>query len=173
MAVISFDAGNDFSLISEGKHVFRIYDVDDVEEYKNDPDLYKRTIIVHMVIANGKKHKETYHVAKNGKMVPAACNAFGFLAHVALHDFTLDGCEAKDIIGCYIGAEVKHSVVDSNKGDGSKVTFMNLGNKWQVDGWDEEPSERTKNLFKKDDEVLEPEEEDDFDYDSILSGLED
>lgn len=166
MASIKIPAGNGFQLIPEGNHVFRIYAVDYNEEFGK--------LEVHMVTAKGQKLSEKYRLLdNNGQPVSGAFNAFAYLAHTALHDFDVEEIDHNDLVGCFIGGEVKHTVVDSNKGDGSKVTFMNLGNKWQVDGWDEEPSEKTKNLFKKDDEVLEPEEDDDLDIDSILSGLED
>ena len=166
MAAIKIPVGTGFQLIPEGNHIFRIYDVEYNEEFGK--------IDIHMVTAKGQKLTETYRLKNSqGEMVSGACNAFAYLAHVALKDFSLEEIDHKDLVGCFIEAEVKHTTVPSNKGDGD-VTFQNLGNKRQADGWDEEPSARTKELFKDpDDFVAVDTDEDDLDLDDLLEGLED
>lgn len=164
MATIKIPAGTGFSLIPEGKHVFRIYDV----EY--DADFGK--VVLHLVTAKGQKMKETYRLLdKQGNTVSGACNAFAYLAHVALHDFSVDEIDHKDLIGCYIGAEVKHTVADSTKNEGEKVTFQNLGNKFQADGFEEEPIKAVVDMFAPPEDIVEG--DDDEDLDALLEGLED
>jgi hypothetical protein len=128
-----------FTIIPEGTHIFRIYNV----EY--DKDFGKLT--VHLVNAQGITHKEMFRLMNNdGSMNEGACGAFSYLAKTALKKYDIEEIDHTDIIGCYIKAEVKHTVVPSTKDPSKNVTFVNLGDKWEAEYFDTEPCKKALEL---------------------------
>ena len=160
MATIKIPQGAGFSIIPEGRYIFRIYQV----EY--DPEFGKMEI--KMVTADGQTASERYRfLNKGGEVVEGALNAFAYFAHTAMHDFDLEEIDHEELVGKYIGAEVTHTEVPSTKDPSKMVTFVNLGEKWQEDGFDKEPCEKTKNLFKSEEDFVTVDE----DIDALLASL--
>lgn len=131
MATISMTSG--FTLIPEGTHVFRIYQVDYNEEFGK--------LVVHMVNAQGITYQERFSLIGNGG-VPndKACNAFSYFAKTALNNFALESIDHNDLVGHYIKLEIVHTVLPSTKDPTKTVTFANSGNNKAVaDGFDTTP----------------------------------
>lgn len=132
MARIPMTSG--FTLIPEGEHVFRIYDV------TYDEDFGKLT--VKMVTAEGMKHEERFFLKDNNdEPNEKALNAFSYFAKTALNDFTVTDIDHTDLINHYIKAEVVHTVQPSKKDPSKNLTFANLGNKTPADGFETEPTQ--------------------------------
>lgn len=137
MARIPMTSG--FTLIPEGEYVFRIYDV------IHDEDFGK--IQVKLVNAQGITHTERFSIKNNNDSYnEGALNAFSYFAKTALNNFGLDEIEPTDLINHYIKAEVIHTKYPSNKDPNKTVTFVNLGDKAPVDGFDTEPVARALSL---------------------------
>lgn len=130
---------NSFSPISEGIHIFRIWDVDYDETFGR--------VQIHLVNAQGKLHTERFTIMRaDGSMIDGACNALSFFAKTALQNTNLTDIDHTELIGHYIKAQVVHNV-QPNRNDPSKtVTFVNLTDKWSADGFDTEPCEKAKTL---------------------------
>lgn len=162
MAMIKLPEGTGFSIIPEGRYIFRIYQVD------YDPDFGKMEI--KMVTADGQTVTERYRLLnKDGEPVQGAYNAFAYFARTALKNFDINEIDHTDLIGCYIGAEVTHVTAPSTKEEGKTVTFVNLGDKWQETEFNKEPCAKTKSLFAKPEDLV---EDDDTDLDDLLASLE-
>lgn len=130
MARIAMTSG--FTLVPEGTHVFRIYNVTYDEEFGK--------LTVFMVNAQGITHKENFSLKdKNDQPNERAYNAFSYFAKTALNDFTVEDIDHTDIINCYIRAEVIHTKLPSNKDPNKTVTFANLGDESPADGFDTTP----------------------------------
>ena len=130
MATIQLTSG--FTVCPEGVHIFRIYKV----EYNQD--FGKLTI--HLVNAQGITHVERFSLINaSGAPNEKAYNAFSYFAKTALKDPTRTAIDPNDLVGQYIKAEVVHTIVPSNKEAGKTMTFANLSNKWQADGFDTTP----------------------------------
>lgn len=143
MARIPLTSG--FTLIPEGTYVFRIYDATYDEEFGK--------IKIKMVTARGATHEERFSIKDNNDEInEKALNAFSYFAKTALNDFSLEGIEPEELIGSYIGAEVVHTELPSNKNPNKTVTFANLGDKFPADGFDTEPTARAMSLGRGDGE---------------------
>ena len=130
MPTIQLTSG--FTVCPEGVHIFRIYKV----EYNQD--FGKLTI--NLVNAQGITHQERFSLLNvSGTPNEQAYNAFSYFAKTALKDPSRAEIDPNDLVGCYIKAEVVHTIVPSNKEAGKTVTFANLSNKWQADGFDTTP----------------------------------
>lgn len=130
MARIPLSSG--FTLIPEGEHIFRIYDV------KYDENFGKMEVM--MVTAEGMKHTERFSLMDaNGEPNEGALNAFSYFAKTALNDFALEEIDHADLVGHYIRAEVVHTPTPSKKDPTKTVTFANLGDKFPADGFDTQP----------------------------------
>lgn len=132
MATIQMTART-FRVCPEGKHIFRIYQVDFNQDFGQ--------VVVHMVTAQGDTHRETFRLMRaDGSMNDGACNAFSFFARTALNDYSREEIEHTELVNHYIGAEVVHNV-QPNRNDPTKtVTFVNLtGEKWVAHGFDTTP----------------------------------
>lgn len=137
MATIQLTSG--FTVCPEGIHIFRIYKV----EYNQD--FGKLTI--HLVNAQGITHQERFSLINvSGTPNEKAHNAFSYFAKTALKDPYRTAIDPNELVGHYIKAEVVHTIVPSNKEPGKTVTFANLSNKWQADGFDTTPVERALTL---------------------------
>ena len=137
MANISLTGG--FTPCPEGKHIFRIWKVD------YNPEFGKLNI--HMVNAQGITHIERYSLmSNNGEMNSKACTAFSFFAKTALRNFELTEIDHNDLVNCYIGATVEHTVEPSTKDPSKTVTWVNIVDKWEADGFDTKPVEKALTL---------------------------
>ena len=131
-----------FTLIPEGTHVFRIYEIEQDETFGK--------IIVKLVNAQGMTQIERFSLKnKNDEWNEGALNAFSYFAKNALNDFTREAVEPKELIDHYIRAEVVHSDPIPNRNDPSKtIVFANLGDKYPADGFDTEPVKKALTLGK-------------------------
>lgn len=128
-----------FSVCPEGVHIFRIYDVVYDKEFGK--------LLVKMVNAQGSTHTERFFLMTNsGEMNDKACGAFAYFAKTAMRDSTLEEIDHTDLIGRYIKAEVVHTVQPSRNDPTKNVTFANLGDKWEADGFDTQPVEKALTL---------------------------
>lgn len=142
MARIPMTSG--FSLVPEGVHVFRIFDVDYDEKYGK--------LTVKMVTAQGIVHNETFSLKdKNDEPNEKAMNAFSYFAKTALNDFSVEDIDHTDLIDHYIRAEVVHTKMPSRKDPTKTVTFANLGDKSPADRFDTEPVPSALNRKAEDD----------------------
>lgn len=123
---------NGFSLVPEGVHVFRIYNVTYDEEFGK--------LTIFMVNAQGITHKENFSLKdKNDQPNEKALNAFSYFAKTALQDYTMEDIDHTDLINRFIRAEVIHNQTPSNKDPEKMMTFANLGDKSPADYFDVEP----------------------------------
>lgn len=131
-----------FTLIPEGTHVFRIYEIEQDETFGK--------IIVKLVNAQGMTQIERFSLKnKNDEWNEGALNAFSYFAKNALNDFTREAVEPKELIDHYIRAEVVHSDPIPNRNNPSKtIVFANLGDKYPADGFDTEPVKKALTLGK-------------------------
>lgn len=128
-----------FTIIPEGEHVFKVEDV----EYDKDFGV----IELHLITKNGMKHKERFNLIRNdGEINQPALNAFSYTARVLMNDFSLKEIDHRDLIGKYMKAEVKHNVVPSAKDPNKNLTFVNLGDKYPADGFEEDSDEEDISL---------------------------
>ena len=139
MARITLTGG--FTLIPEGTHTFRIYNV----EY--DANFGK--LVVHLVNAQGITHSERFSLMRpDGTMNEGACNAFSFFAKNALNNFTVAEIDHAELVDHYIKGVITHSQSESTKEAGKMLTFANLSNTSPADGFDTEPCEKALTLGK-------------------------
>ena len=118
MAKIKLMEGG-FTLIPEGKHIFKIVEV----TYKEDFGKME----VKMQTKEGKTHLERFTLINTkGEVNEGAVKAFSVLAKTALNNFTLDEIDDQDIVGCYIKATVKHEEFESNKEPGKMLKAERL-----------------------------------------------
>ena len=137
MATIQLTSG--FTVCPEGTHIFRIYKVD------YNQDFGKLTI--YLVNAQGITHQERFSLINaSGAPNEKAYNAFSYCPTTALKDPTRTAIDPNELVGHYIKAQVVHTIVPSNKGDGKTVTFANLSDKWAADGFDTTPVEKALTL---------------------------
>jgi hypothetical protein len=130
MAMIPMTSG--FTLCPKGVQVFRIYKVDYNEEFGK--------LTIHLVNAQGITHQERFSLMKaDGTMNEGACGAFSFFAKTALNDFTIEAVDPATLVNHYIKADVVHTEAPSTKDPNKMVTFANLGDKWEADGFDTTP----------------------------------
>ena len=109
-----------FTLIPEGRHVFKITEV----EYKEDFGKMNITLVT----ADGSKQVERFSlITSKGEVNEKALNAFSYFARQALNNPSLSGeIDENDLVGCYLDAEVSHQVLPSNKDPQKTVTFIQL-----------------------------------------------
>lgn len=130
MATIPMTSG--FTLIPEGQHIFRIYQVDYNEEFGR--------LTVHMVNAQGITYQERFSLkGKDGEFNEKACNAFSYFAKTALNNYSVEAIDHNDLVGHYIKMEIIHNTYPSNNDPSKTVTFANSKDKWVADGFDTTP----------------------------------
>lgn len=133
-----------FTLIPEGVYVFRIYDVEEDEDFGK--------IEFKLVNAQGATLTERFSIMKqDGEYNEGALNALSYFIKTALNRYDLgdlDEVDTKDTINHYIKAEVKHTKLPSTKDPSKTVTFANLGDKFPAEGFDTEPVEKALTLGK-------------------------
>lgn len=136
---IKLSENTGFTIIPEGEHIFKVEHV----EYDKDFGV----IELHLVTKNGMKHKERFNLIRNdGEINQPALNAFSYTARVLMNDFSLKEIDHRDLIGKYMKAEVKHNVVPSAKDPSKNLTFVNLGDKYPADGFEEDSDEEDVSL---------------------------
>ena len=137
MATIQMTSG--FTVCPEGKHIFRIFQVDYNEEFGK--------LAVHMVTAQGVIHVERFSLMNNnGEMNDKACNAFSFFAKTALNNFSLEEIDHNDLVNHYIGGEIVHTKLPSRNDPTKNVTFANITDKWVAEGFDTTPCKKALEL---------------------------
>lgn len=126
-----------FSLVPEGTHIFKITGV----EYK--PDFGKLNIT--METKSGDKHIERFTLINaQGQPNDKSINAFTFFARTALQDYAVSEIDHTDLIGKFIKCTVTHNKVASTKKEGEFVTFVQLGDKYSANGFEETTNEQSK-----------------------------
>lgn len=138
---------NTFALIPAGRHIFRIYGVDYNESFG--------ILMIYLINAQGMTHRERFGLkGANDEANAGAMNAFSFFAHTAMNDFSIEDIDPEELVGRYIGCEIVHTELPSNKPgqEGKMLTFANIGDKWPADGFDTQPvpTALTKVLEDKD-----------------------
>jgi len=112
MAKIKLSESN-FKMINEGYHIFKIMEVND-SKYEDFGKLE-----VKMQNAKGETHIERFSLLNTkGDLNEGALKAWSYFARNCLGDFKADEIDTQDIIGCFVGATVKHEEYD--KKDGGK-----------------------------------------------------
>lgn len=130
-----------FTIIPEGKHVFRIYNVD------YDANFGK--LVINLVNAQGVTHTERFGLMRtDGTLNEGACNAFSFFAKNALNDFSVSEIDHDELVNHYIKATVTHTKTESTKEAGKILTFANCSDYAPADGFDTEPCEKALTLGK-------------------------
>ncbi len=140
MARIPLTSG--FTIIPEGKHIFRVYDVSYDETFGK--------LIVKLVNAKGQTIQERFSLKNaNGEANEGALNAFSFFAKNCINDFSRTDIDPEELLNCYVEAEVVHTV-QPNRNDPTKtVTFANLGDKSPASGFVETPCEKALTLGRE------------------------
>ena len=130
MATIQLTSG--FTVCPEGEHIFRIYKVDYNQDFGK--------LNIYLVNAQGITHMERFSLINaSGAPNEKAYNAFSYFAKTALKDPTRAAIDPNDLVNCYIKAKVVHTILPSTKEAGKTMTFANLSDKWQADGFDTTP----------------------------------
>lgn len=130
MPTIQLTSG--FTVCPEGTHIFRIYKVDYNQDFGK--------LIIYLVNAQGITHQERFSLLNvSGTPNEKAYNAFSYFAKTALKDPTRVAIDPNELVGHYIKAQVVHTIVPSTKEAGKTMTFANLSDKWQADGFDTTP----------------------------------
>ena len=122
MAKVGLTTG--FTLIPEGEYVFRINSCEYKEKFG------KITVVLEN--AKGQTIKENYNIETEG-----GANAFPYLAKTALQDSSLTEIDHEDIVGCFIRARVEHTVQPHRDDPNKTVTFANLKDKAEADGFED------------------------------------
>lgn len=153
---------NGFMIIPEGEYIFRIYDVEQDEDFGK--------VLIKLVNAQGLTHTERFSLKdKNDEWNEKALNAFSYFVKTAMNDYTLEDVDPEELINHYIKAEVVHTVLPSKNDPTKTVTFANLGNKSAAEGFDTEPVSRALELGRKSNQIKnEPTTNDGLDLDSLL-----
>lgn len=140
MARIPMTSG--FTIIPEGKYVFRIYDVTYDEDFGR--------IEVKLVNAQGLTHTERFSIKdSDDSFNEGALNAFSYFSKTALNQYDMDDIDPMDLVNHYIRAEVVHNKAQSKNDPNKTVTFVNLGDKSPADGFDVTPVPKALNLGNK------------------------
>lgn len=126
MARIPLSGG--FELIPEGWHDFLITEVIYEEDFGK--------LTLKLRNQDGKTHNERFSlIGGKGEVNTGAMNAFSYLAKVAMKDFSLEEIDHEELLGKFFKAEVKHNT-QPNKNDPEKtITFANLGDKAESEGF--------------------------------------
>lgn len=128
-----------FTIIPEGEHIFKVEDV----EYDKDFG----TMEIYLITENGMKHKERFNlIGNNGEVNQGALNAFSYTARVLMNDFSLKEIDHQELVGRYMKAQVKHNIVPSSKDPSKNLTFVNLGDKYPAEGFEENSNEEDVSL---------------------------
>lgn len=137
MARIPMTSG--FILIPEGIYIFRISDA------TYDEDFGK--IKIKLVTEQGLNHEERFSIKdQNDEINEKALNAFSYFAKTAMNDYMLQDVDPKELIGRYIGAEIKHTQLPSTKDPNKTVSFANLGDKFPADGFNTVITDKTSSI---------------------------
>lgn len=137
MAIIKLSERK-FSLVSEGKHIFKVVEVND-EKYED----YGK-IDVKLQTEKGETHIERFSLLKStGEMNDGALKAWSYFVRNCLNNTYVDEIDTQDIVGCYIQATVKHDTYTRTKGEkaGTNATIVRLNDYAAAKGFEssEEP----------------------------------
>ncbi len=134
-----------YTLIPEGRYIFRIYDV----EY--EPEFGK--IVIKLINNKGQIHLERFFIlTKDNEPNDNAINAFAYFAKTAINDFKLEDIDPKVLIDKYISATVSHYIVEPNDINNYEkpVTYMKLKDLEYAEGFDPDsnPVDKALNFGK-------------------------
>ena len=128
-----------FTIIPEGTHIFRIYDV----EY----NVTFGKVIVRLVNAKGDTHTAYYNILnEDGSTNESACNSLAYLSRAAINDAELTEIDHAKLIDKYIVATVEHTVVPKRDDPTKTHTFVKLTEIMYAEGFDTEPCEKAMTL---------------------------
>ena len=121
-----------FKIIPEGATVFKVVEVDDTkyEDYGK--------IAVKLQTAKGETHTENFTLLKNdGSLNEGALKAWSYFARTCLNNYQADEIDTQDVVGCYLGATVKHEKYTRTKGDraGEEGTAVRLNDYTTASGF--------------------------------------
>ncbi len=120
-----------FTIIPAGTHIFKIIEVNYKEQFGK--------LEIKMKTAKGQTHIERFSLLKaDGSTNEGALNAFSYFARTAIGDITAQDIDPEELIGYFIECEVEHEVMPSNRDPNKNITFIRLGDKRHVEGYDEE-----------------------------------
>lgn len=110
---------NGFKLMSEGKHLLKVVDVEDNMDFGK--------VNIKLKNAKGESITNRFILKKaSGDWNEGALNAFSFFAKTVMNDYTLKSIEPKEMIGHFVIANITHTE-QTNKNDESKtITFANV-----------------------------------------------
>ena len=146
-----------FTLIPEGRHVFKIVDV------VYDEDFGKMEVKVQT--KDGLKHTERFSLlTKKGETNEGALKAFSYFARVALNNYNLDSIDHEDLLNCYFEATVTHEVVESTKDPDKELTFVRLGDWTSASGFGKGAKTTKKEEVAKEETT----DDEDIDLDDFL-----
>lgn len=133
--MIRIPKNNEFKIVSEGEHIFKITKIDWNETFGK--------LKVYLVTENGEKHTEQYNFLINkDTQNQGAINAFGFLARAVFNDPDIEQVEPEDMVNKFFKATVIHNQVES-KNDGKTLTFAQLNEKKPSAGFKTEEQQET------------------------------
>lgn len=118
-----------FQLVPEGKHIFQITKVTYDEQF----GLMK----IRMKTNNDITHEEKFQLLTGDNEVnEKAMNAFSYFAKTATHNYENREIDTDELEGCYIGAEARHTSKQSRTNPDKTLTFCNLGNYFEANGFE-------------------------------------
>lgn len=130
-----------YTLIPEGRHIFRIYDV----EY--EPEFGK--IVIKLINSQGQIYIERFFILTiDNEPNDSVINAFSYFAKTAINDFTLEDIDPKVLIDKYISATLFHYIVEPNEINNYEkpVTYMRLKDFEYAEGFDPDSNPVNKAL---------------------------
>lgn len=131
--MIKLSESKGFGTIPEGEYVFKVEDV----QYDEDFGIIEMDLITE----DGKKHREKYNLLRNdGEINEGALNVFSYVSRTLLQDFSVEQIDHQSLIGKYMKASIVHNKVPSTKKEGEFMTFVNLNDVQQSDGFEGEDS---------------------------------
>lgn len=129
-----------FTIMPEGEHILRIYDVDFDEEFGK--------LIIKLINAKGVTVQERFTLKDaNEEYNNGALNAFSNLAKAALDDEDAEDVDPEDLIDHYIKGEVVHAVVEDKKDPSKTRTYANIRARYPApNGFEGQATNRALNL---------------------------
>lgn len=128
MAIIHL-VDNNYGLVPEGEHIFKITSVDYNEPFGK--------LNIAMQTAKGGKHTERYRFKRqDGSENTVALGIFSFFARTAMDNFELEDIDPEALVGKYIKGKIEHTKAESTKEPGKKVTFTKFTCESSVSGFE-------------------------------------
>jgi len=125
---MAFITLSDYAPLTEGNHIFKITKTTYDEQFAK--------LKINLATKEGATTVKTFAFMKD-ETTPneVALNVFSYFARTALQDDDAKEIDPESLVGHYIQATVTKKEVESNKGDGSMVTFFDLNNYKKANGF--------------------------------------